>query len=109
MCPVSGLWPTHCADSSLQSYRLEDFNHSALLYRDLAETHSAIDNEENDISINSGAVDAQLEWNRKGHLVQREKPSREDLFETAYNAACASIARGDLNQGEALLRRSRGS
>ncbi|KAL8910526.1 MAG: hypothetical protein Q9171_004185 [Xanthocarpia ochracea] len=88
------------------SYRLEDFNDSALLYRDLAETHEAIDNEENDIRINSSAANAQLEWNRKGHLVQRKKPSGEDLFETAYNAACASIARGDLDQGEVLLRRS---
>ncbi|KAL8903174.1 MAG: hypothetical protein Q9207_004096 [Kuettlingeria erythrocarpa] len=89
-------------------YRLEDFDHSALLYRQLAETHAPIDNEENDVRINGGATDAQLEWSRKGHLVQKKKPGREDLeaFELAYNAACASIARGELGQGEILLRRS---
>ncbi|CAO1603461.1 Signal recognition particle subunit SRP72 [Xanthoria calcicola] len=89
------------------SYRLEIFERSARLYRDLAKTHAPIDNEENDVKINGGAADAQLEWTRQGHLVQRKRPTREDLFETAYNAACASIARGDLVQGELLLRRSR--
>ncbi|KAL8978872.1 MAG: hypothetical protein Q9205_005654 [Flavoplaca limonia] len=89
------------------SYRLENFDRSALLYHDLAKSHAAVDNEENDIKINSGAADAQLEWSKQGNLVQRKKPTREDLFETAYNAACASIARGDLNQGDVLLKRSR--
>lgn len=44
-------------------------------------------------------------------MVQRKKPGREDLeaFELAYNAACASIAREELAQGEVLLRRSQGS
>ncbi|KAL8760520.1 MAG: hypothetical protein Q9184_003299 [Pyrenodesmia sp. 2 TL-2023] len=89
-------------------YRLEDFEHSASLYRQLAETHAPLDNEENDVRINGGATDAQLEWSRQGHLVQKKKPGREDLeaFELAYNAACASIARGELAQGEVLLRRS---
>ncbi|KAL8916713.1 MAG: hypothetical protein Q9208_008360 [Pyrenodesmia sp. 3 TL-2023] len=89
-------------------YRLEDFQHSASLYRQLAQTHAPIDNEENDVRINGGATDAQLEWSRQGHLVQKRKPGREDLeaFELAYNAACASIARGELAQGEVLLRRS---
>ncbi|KAL8696942.1 MAG: hypothetical protein Q9201_007399 [Fulgogasparrea decipioides] len=92
------------------SYRLEDFEQSALVYRGLAETHAPLDDEENDIKINVGAVDAQLEWTRQGHLVHKRKPDREDLeaFETAYNAACASIARGELGQGEVLLKRSRG-
>ncbi|KAL8855012.1 MAG: hypothetical protein Q9221_000208 [Calogaya cf. arnoldii] len=89
------------------SYRLEDFEASALLYSDLTKTHAAIDNEENDVKINAGAADAQLEWSRQGHLVQTKKSTREDLFEPAYNAACASIARGNLDHGELLLRRSR--
>ncbi|KAL8684608.1 MAG: hypothetical protein Q9218_008219, partial [Villophora microphyllina] len=90
------------------SYRLEDFERSALLYRDLAKTHAAIDNEENDLRINGAASDAQLEWSRQGHMVHKKKPTREDLeaFETAYNAACASIARGELTQGAVLLKRS---
>lgn len=42
--------------------------------------------------------------------MQTKKVGREDLeaFETAYNAACAFIARGDLGQGEVLLKRARG-
>ncbi|KAL8940277.1 MAG: hypothetical protein Q9216_002889 [Gyalolechia sp. 2 TL-2023] len=90
------------------SYRIEDFEHSAQLYDDLRKTHAPIDNEENDIRINGGATDAQLEWSGHGQLVQRKKPGREDLeaFELAYNAACASIAREELAQGEVLLKRS---
>lgn len=40
----------------------------------------------------------------------KKKAGREDLeaFETAYNAACASIARGELGQGEVLLKRAKG-
>jgi len=68
-----------------------------------------VNDEEYDIRINSGAVDAQLEWSGKGELAQKKKPSREDLevFETAYNAACGSIARGELAQGEVCLKRAK--
>ena len=39
------------------------------------------------------------------------KAEREDLevFETAYNTACISIARGELGQAEVLLKRARGT
>ena len=42
--------------------------------------------------------------------MQKKKPGREDLeaFETAYNAACGSISRGEFGQGEVLLKRARG-
>ncbi|KAL8814683.1 MAG: hypothetical protein Q9223_006110 [Gallowayella weberi] len=89
------------------SYRLEDFRQASLLYKDLAQTNASIGNEENDIRINSGAADAQSDWSEQGYPIQKRTSSREDLFETAYNAACASIARGDLVQGEFLLQRSR--
>ena len=81
-----------------------------MLYRLLAGDQAAIGDEKNDLRINSGATDAQLEWTRRGDLVQRKKLGREDLeaFETAYNAACGSIARGELGQGEVLLKRARG-
>lgn len=108
MCPSGNLLLLSNTDCQCQSYRLENFERSALLYHDLAQSHAPIDNEENDIKINGGAADSQLEWSRQGHLVQRKKATREDLFETAYNAACASIARGDLDQGDVLLKRSRG-
>ena len=40
----------------------------------------------------------------------KKMPIRADLeaFETAYNAACGSIARGELQQGEILLKRAKG-
>ena len=81
-----------------------------MLYRRLADGQAAIGDERNDLRINSGATNAQLEWTRQGDLVQKKKLGREDLeaFETAYNAACGSIARGELGQGEVLLKRARG-
>ena len=94
----------------MQSYLSEDFANAATLYRDLAGSQATVENEVDDLRINSGATDAQLEWTRRGDLVQKKKPGREDLeaFETAYNAACGSIARGELGQGEVLLKRARG-
>lgn len=94
----------------LQSYRLEEFAQTAELYKDLSTTPAAFQNEVNDLRINSGATDAQLEWKKQWHLVQKKKPGREDreAFETAYNAACGSIARGEFGQGEVLLKRARG-
>lgn len=80
------------------------------LYKDLAGGHATIENETDDIRINSRATNAQLEWTRQGYLLQNKKPGREDLeaFETSYNAACSSIARGELGQGEVLLKRAKG-
>lgn len=109
--PLSSMFKAGHADSVIQSYRQENFSDASTLYKDLASTIAPIDNEENDLRINGGATDAQLEWSRQGHLVERRKPTREDLeaFETAYNAACCSIARGELRQGEILLKRAKGS
>ncbi len=99
-----------CTDVEYQSYRLGDFVKASSLYQDLSGTQAAIENEDNDLRINSGATDAQLEWKRQGDLVLKKRPGREDLeaFETAYNAACGSIARGELGQGEVLLKRAKG-
>ncbi|KAK5114805.1 hypothetical protein LTR85_010118 [Meristemomyces frigidus] len=90
------------------SYRTEDFRRAAELYQQLASQLE--DDAEADLRINTGAVDAQLEWAGQGELVHKKKRGREDMeaFETAYNAACGSIARGELGQGEVLLRRARG-
>jgi signal recognition particle subunit SRP72 len=89
------------------SYRNEDFLRAAELYRELASNLE--DDAVADLRVNLGAAEAQLEWSGRGDAVQKKKPSRDDLeaFETAYNAACASIARGELAQGEILLKRSR--
>ncbi|KAL2047090.1 hypothetical protein N7G274_001109 [Stereocaulon virgatum] len=91
------------------SYRSEDFTNAAVLYKELARSQAAAEGEESDLRINSGATDAQLEWTRQGDLVSKKKPGREDLeaFETAYNAACGSIAKGELGQGEMLLKRAK--
>jgi signal recognition particle subunit SRP72 len=88
-------------------YRTEDFERAAELYRQLSARQT--EDVEADLRVNSAAVDVQLEWLGKGDLVLKKKPEREDMeaFETAYNAACGSIARGELGQGEVLLKRAR--
>ncbi len=80
------------------------------MYSRLAEGRDTVEDEESDLRINGIAADAQLEWKRQGHLALRKKVEREDLeaFETAYNAACGCIARGELGQGEVLLKRAKG-
>ncbi|OCK83547.1 hypothetical protein K432DRAFT_379407 [Lepidopterella palustris CBS 459.81] len=91
------------------AYRAENFEQAAEVYRQLSGKRAAMENEVNDLIINSGAVDAQLEWAGLGHLAHKKKPMKEDMeaFETAYNAACGSISRGELGQGEVLLQRSK--
>ncbi|OCL12327.1 hypothetical protein AOQ84DRAFT_437100 [Glonium stellatum] len=91
------------------AYRKENFEQAAEIYRQLSGKQAAVEDEENDLRINSGAVDAQLEWVGLGHLAQTKKPAREDMeaFETAYNAACGSLSRGELGQGEILLKRAK--
>lgn len=93
------------------AYRAERFEDAGTIYKILASQQPTIESEENDIRINSSAVDAQLEWQGNGNLVEndRKKPGREDLeaFETSYNAACGCIARGDLGAGAVLLKRAR--
>ncbi|KAF2629345.1 hypothetical protein BU25DRAFT_438860 [Macroventuria anomochaeta] len=89
------------------AYRSENFAQAAKVYKELA--NHPVDHEAFDININSGAVDAQLEWTGQGELAQKKKPTREDLeaFETAFNAACGSISRGELAQGEVCLKRAK--
>jgi signal recognition particle subunit SRP72 len=93
------------------AYRAERFEDAAKIYKELSVQDAAIEGEENDLRINSSAADVQLEWQGNGDKVDksRKKPGREDLeaFETAYNAACGYIARGDLGAGSLLLKRAR--
>ena len=80
----------------------------AKLYEDLRV--NGVPAEAHDLRINRGAVDAQLQWAGNHDAVQNKRPGREDLeaFETAYNAACGSIARGELGQADVLLKRAKG-
>ena len=93
------------------AYRLEKFQDAADTYRALSSEGDGNTGEENDLRINTLATHAQLEWNGLGYLLgeQDRQPSREDLeaFESAYNAACGCIARGDLSRASVLLKRSR--
>ena len=52
---------------------------------------------------------SELEWNGQGELAQKKKPTRDDLeaFETAFNAACGSISRGELAQADVCLKRAK--
>jgi signal recognition particle subunit SRP72 len=88
------------------SYRLEDFDSSSQIYKQLGASES---DESYDLRINSSAVDAQLEWSGSGDRAIIKKTQREDLdaFESAYNAACGCIARGELSQAGILLNRAK--
>lgn len=66
--------------------------------------------EDGDIRVNSSATDAQLAWLGEAEAGSKKRHSREDLeaYETAYNAGCVALARGDLREAEVLLRTARG-
>ncbi|KAI5276060.1 putative signal recognition particle protein [Aureobasidium subglaciale] len=91
------------------SYRHQDFERASELYRNLSAQRGAVNNEDMDLRINMGATYAQLEWAGRASADAPQKPAREDMeaFETAYNAACQSIARDELGQAEVLLRRAK--
>ena len=81
---------------------------SANIYKALSVDN--IQSEQHDLRINAEAVDVQLQWAKNHDAVQNKRPGREDFesFETTYNAACGSIARGELGQAEVLLKRAKG-
>ena len=95
------------------AYRAEKFEKAAKIYKGLASSgeDSQHYGEENDLRINLSATHAQLEWQGQGGAVPdaEKQPGREDLeaFETAYNAACGCISRGDFAKAAVLLKRSR--
>ncbi|KAB8200358.1 SRP72 RNA-binding domain protein [Aspergillus parasiticus SU-1] len=91
------------------TYRAEKFRRAADLYEELTKDEAALANEANDLRINAWAVDAQLQWKGYPDYVRHNRPTRDDLeaFETVYNAACLSIAKGEFGQGEMLLKRAK--
>ncbi|OQU99246.1 SRP72 RNA-binding domain-containing protein [Cladophialophora immunda] len=88
-------------------YRLEDTSIPSELYKQLR-SHQ-VDSEQYDLKVNQGAIDAQAQWLGLVDPQSIRKVGREDLeaFETAYNAACGSIARGEYAQAEVLLKRAK--
>ncbi|KAG6353940.1 hypothetical protein INS49_005197 [Diaporthe citri] len=93
------------------AYRTERFSQAAELYSLLREDDStAVLGEDTDLVINQLATHAQLEWQGRGDLVpdKSKQPKREDMeaFETAYNAGCGCVARGDLAKASILLKRA---
>ncbi|KAI3318224.1 hypothetical protein HD806DRAFT_322384 [Xylariaceae sp. AK1471] len=93
------------------AYRAESFQDAAAIYHGLASEKAALHSEENDIKINLLATNAQLEYAGLGHQIDdsERQPPRADLeaFETAYNAACAHIARAELSKASVLLKHAR--
>ncbi|KAI0872033.1 hypothetical protein GGS24DRAFT_469100 [Hypoxylon argillaceum] len=93
------------------AYRAENFLDAASIYHSLASEKAGPQGDENDIKINLLATNAQLEWAGLGHQIDdsERQASRADLesFETAYNAACAHIARAELVKAAVFLKRAR--
>lgn len=93
------------------AYRAEKFENTVGIYPKLLSEDDGGGGEENDIKINLLAGVSQLEWQGKGYFVDGKwkQPTREDLdvFETAYNAACACLARWDFARAAILLKRAR--
>lgn len=93
------------------AYRVERFDEAVELFQSLLEDQQNGNvGEETDLKINLLAAHAQLEWQGRGDLVpeKSKKPAREDMeaFETAYNAGCGCVARGDLAKASILLKRA---
>lgn len=94
------------------AYRAERFDEAMALYSVLMEDVDAAAGagEATDLVINQLATHAQLEWQGRGDLVPEgsKQPRREDMeaFETAYNAGCGCVARGDLAKASILLKRA---
>ena len=88
-------------------YKLEDSAATRLIYEAVRKQPDP--SEDFDLRVNQGAVDAQSHWIGLSDPSTTRKPGRDDLdnFETAYNAACGSIARGELEQADVLLKRAK--
>lgn len=88
------------------AYRAEDWDtaekaHESLLAEDVSE-------ESAELRINKLAVDAEGLWtsNLKSTAVPRAKTDDLATFETAYNSACISVSKGQLEEADVLLKRS---
>ena len=88
------------------AYKREAFDRAAEIYRALSRQQSVDPNDESDLRINQGAVNAQLSWSGRPGINQSNRSDLEQ-FETAFNLACNHLAKGDLKPAEILLSRAR--
>ncbi|KAI1320739.1 hypothetical protein F5Y16DRAFT_389657 [Xylariaceae sp. FL0255] len=87
------------------AYRAEHFGDAAAAYRQLVDHHP--NGEENDVNINLLAAIAQLQWAGLADIPTSTDRQHLDVFETAYNAACAHAARDEFAHASILLKRAR--
>ncbi|KAJ6263230.1 Signal recognition particle subunit [Drechslerella dactyloides] len=87
-------------------YRGESFQSAITMYEELSKLPTLVENENYDLRVNLGASEAQLSFAGKDALRPKRRATAEDLqqYESAFNAACISVARGDLNAALMLLK-----
>lgn len=87
------------------AYRAERFNEATSIYRKLLDMEP--DDEENDMTINAKAAEAQSAWQGLGSsspgTLETEQPV---TFELCYNEACFHIAQSAFSQASKLLQRA---
>ncbi|KAK5069561.1 Signal recognition particle subunit SRP72 [Lithohypha guttulata] len=88
------------------AYRAEDWD--AANKACLALSKSKVQKEEFDLRINKLALDAEALWLERLSAGSIPRATTDDLaaFETAYNAACISVSKGQLQEADILLKRA---
>lgn len=88
------------------AYRAEDYRAAAQAYSEISKT--SIATERFDLRVNKLALDAEALWLEALSSASVPRATTDDLsaFETAYNAACISISKGQLAEADILLKRA---
>lgn len=87
-------------------YRAEDWDVANQAYSALSKTK--VSKEEFDLHVNKLALDAEGLWLETLSAAAVPRTTTDDLgaFDTAYNAACISIGKGQLKEADMLLKRA---
>ncbi|KAJ9664663.1 Signal recognition particle subunit SRP72 [Neophaeococcomyces mojaviensis] len=88
------------------AYRAENWDVANQSYEKLMKQRRP--DEEFDLRVNKLALEAEGLWLEKLSAAAAPKATRQDLdaFETAYNAACISVSKGQLLEADVLLKRA---
>lgn len=88
------------------AYRAEEFELARDIYARLSADGSE---EDSDLRVNRGAVDAALCWTGKSAVIGDKKIEREafEQYDTAFNAGSEAAAKGDLKQALMFLSKAR--